>query len=145
VPRKSAVPVPTQIVCQCDSMVNLVPFADDHTVMIPVDVDRDPAGELVVVGGRAGYTVRPIRDDEEVDARLRRRAHWDTCPHIARWRDAMRTVGMGEAMPSHDPARIGPCARCHQRHSWHYGGPVSSPVCDRCRTKDGMTLMGENS
>lgn len=142
-PRENAIPTPTQITCQCQSMVRLVPFTDDHAVMIPVDVDRDPNGGLVVVGGRAGYTIRPVRDGEEPEGRFRRRAHWETCPHASRWRDAMRAAGVIGHTPTHDPMRAGPCARCRQRHPWHYGGPVASPVCDRCRVGDGMPSMGE--
>lgn len=124
-------------------MVTLVPFTGDHAVMVPVDVDRDPAGDLVVVGSRAGFTVRPVVDGEEPEGRLRRRAHWGACPHQRRWRGVMRSVGIG-AVGERDPARIGPCARCGQRHPWHYGGPIASPVCDRCRTSAGMPPMGEN-
>jgi hypothetical protein len=124
-------------------MVNLVPFTGDHAVIIPVDVDRDPDGGLIVLGSKAGYTTRPVRDGEEAEGRFRRRAHWDTCPHRSHWRDVMRSVGIGNGDPSHDPMRDGPCARCRQRHPWHYGGPIASPVCDRCRAKDGMPLLGE--
>lgn len=142
-PRETAIPALKQINCQCGSMVTLVPFSGDHTVMIPVDVDRDPDGGLVVVGSKAGYTIRPVAEGEEPEGRFRRRAHWDTCPHISRWRDAMRAAGVVGHAPTSDPMRAGPCARCRERHPWHYGGPVASPVCDRCRAKDGMPLMGE--
>lgn len=140
--RKQA--APETKVCTCQSMVNLVPYTDDHSVMIPVDVDRDPDGGLVIVGSRSGHTVRPVRDGEVVDVRLRRRAHWDTCPNPSLWKGAMVSVGViADQDSSHDATRIGPCARCRQRHPWHYGGPVASPVCDRCRAEDGMALMGE--
>lgn len=143
-PRKTAVPDSTQITCQCGSMVILVPFTDDHTVMIPVDVDRDPAGDLVVVGSRVGFTIRPVGDGEEPEGRFRRRAHWGTCPHQSRWRNAMRAAGVGGLSTAYDPMRAGPCARCRRRHPWHYGGPIASPVCDRCRAEEGAPLMGEN-
>jgi hypothetical protein len=142
VPR-DVIPAPQQTVCQCKSMINMVPFTSDHTVMIPVDIHRDPDGDLIVVGSRAGYTVRPIQAGEEVEVRFRRQAHWKTCPHVSRWRDVMRSIGIGGPAPSHDSTRAGPCARCHQRHPWRYGGPVASPVCDRCRSAAGEPLMGE--
>jgi hypothetical protein len=116
VPREAAVAAPRQITCQCGVMVTLVTFTGDHTVMIPVDHDRNPAGGLVIVGSEAGYTVRPVACDEEPEARLLRRAHWDTCPHVARWRDAMRAAGVVGHDPAYDPMRAGPCARCLQRH-----------------------------
>jgi hypothetical protein len=132
-----------QISCLCGSPVNLVPFIDDHSVMIPVEPGRDPSGGLVVVGSKEGHTIRPIRDGETVEDRFRRRAHWDACPRRSRWRDAMRAAGVGGTAPSREPERAGPCARCRRRHPWHYGGPVASPVCDRCRGEAGMPPMGE--
>ena len=102
-PRETAIPALKQINCQCGSMVTLVPFSGDHTVMIPVDVDRDPDGGLVVVGSKAGYTIRPVAEGEEPEGRFRRRAHWDTCPHISRWRDAMRAAGVVGHAPTSDP------------------------------------------
>lgn len=141
-PRRN-VPMPKQITCSCGSMVNLVPFIGDYTVMIPVDVDRDLDGGLVVVGNKAGYMIRPIQDGEAVEWRFRRRAHWDTCPNQSCWWDVMRSVGIAGREPSHDPMRSGPCARCRRRHPWNYGGPVSSPVCDRCRKRDGLPIFGE--
>lgn len=142
-PRDTAASAPKQITCQCGSMVTLVPFTGDPTVMIPVDVDRDPAGDLVIVGSKAGYTIRPARDGADPEGRFRRRAHWGTCPHVARWRDAMRSVGVGGPGLTYDPTRAGPCARCRERHPWRYGGPIASPVCDRCRAETGRPLMGE--
>lgn len=143
-PRETAVPTQKQITCQCGAMVTLVPFTYDHTVMIPVDVDRDPTGDLLVVGSRAGFTIRPVVEGEEPEGRFRRHAHWNACPHPSRWRSVMRTVGVGGTAPTHDPTRAGPCAKCRRRHPWHYGGPIASPVCDRCRAEDGSPLMGEN-
>lgn len=141
-PRDTTIPAPKQITCQCGSMVNLVPFTGDHTVMVPVDVDKDPDGGLVIVGSRVGFTIRSVADGEEPEGRFRRRAHWDVCPHPARWWDVKRVV-VGLPTSDHDPFRVGPCARCRQRHPWRYGGPIASPVCDRCRAEKGESLMGE--
>lgn len=139
--REAVIPSPRQTACRCGSMVNLVPFTDDVSVMIPVDVDRDPSGGLVIVGSRAGFTIRPVRDGEAPEERFRRRAHWDTCPHLGHWRETMRAVGIGVSVL--DPMRAGPCVGCWQRHPWHYGGPIASPLCDRCRVARGMEPMGE--
>lgn len=141
--REVAVPQSRRIACICGSAIAVVPFTGDHAVMVPIDVDRDPDGGLVVVGSRAGFTIRPLADGEVVEGRFRRRAHWDTCPHRSRWHDVMRAVGVAGAGSAHDPMRAGPCARCFERHPWHYGAPIASPVCDRCRAKAGMPLMGE--
>jgi len=111
--------------------------------MVPVDVDKDPEGGLVIVGSRVGFTVRPVAAGEKPEGRFRRRAHWDVCPHPARWRDVRRSVVGSPTSSAHDPFRAGPCARCRQRHPWHYGGPIASPVCDRCRSERGEPLMGE--
>jgi hypothetical protein len=124
-------------------MINLVPLTSDTTMMVPIDVDRDPTGDLVIVGSRAGYTARPVRDGEEPEGRFRRRAHWGVCQHVARWRDVMRAAGVVGPTTTHDPSRAGPCVRCRVWHPWRYGGPIASPVCDRCRAETGAPLMGE--
>jgi hypothetical protein len=142
VPRDTTVPAMSQATCLCGLMINFVPFTGDSSVMIPVDVDTDPEGSLVLVGSRAGFTIRPVAAGEAPEGRFRRRAHWDVCPHAARWRDIRRVVA-GSPTSAYDPARVGPCARCGERHPWHYGGPVSSPVCDRCRAEKGEPLLGE--
>jgi hypothetical protein len=145
-PRRSAkpsVPESVQISCICASPITMVPFTGNHEVMIPINVGRDPAGGLVIVGSSAGYTIRPLNEGEDPDGRFRRRAHWDTCPHRGRWRKVMLAVGIDGGPSASDPARIGPCVRCRQHHPWRYGGPVASPVCDRCRAEDGRPLMGE--
>ena len=143
--RDQTIPAPSQITCQCGAMVNLVSFTGDITVRIPVDIDHDSGGDLVVVGSRAGYTIRPVRNGEVPEDRFRRHAHWDGCPHVERWREVKRSVGLGATgiRSDHDSSRIGPCARCGNRHPWRYGGPVASPVCDRCREAAGEPLMGE--
>lgn len=143
-PRETAVPAARHISCMCGASIALVPFAGCHDVMVPIDVDRDQDGSLVVVGSRAGYTIRPVAEGEAPEGRFRRHAHWDTCPHQNRWRDVMIAVGVAGVTSAYDPMRAGPCARCFERHPWHYGGPIASPVCDRCRAKAGMPLMGEN-
>ena len=146
-PRRTT-QAPKQISCTCGSLVFLVPFTTDPTVMIPVDVDRDPAGDLVAVGGRNGFTVRMVIANEVPEERFRRRAHWATCPrpHVAQWGNAMRAAGVDTTEDvRHDPMRYGPCVRCRQRHPWHYGGPVASPVCDRCRSAAGLPVMGEHN
>lgn len=142
---REAIPAPSQITCQCGTMVNMVPFTGDVTVRIPVDIDRTPGGGLVVVGSRTGYTIRSVREGEVPEERFRRHAHWDGCPHVDRWAAVKRSVGLGDTgvRPGHDPARVGPCARCGNRHPWRYGGPIASPVCDRCREATGEPLMGE--
>lgn len=136
----TAIPAPKQKVCPCQGLINLVPWADDTSVLIPVDVDRDPDGSLLIIGSRRGFTVRPLREDETSDPKLRRRAHWDRCPRRGLWGVTLERIGL---RPSPDRDRSGPCALCGQRHPWHYGGPIASPLCDACRTVKGLHPMGE--
>lgn len=117
----------------------MVPWLHDVSVRIPVDVGRDPHGSLVVVGGRNGFAVRLRGHDEEPAAPLRRRAHWDVCPHQRVWHEVMTAIGLRQSVAD----RSGTCAICRRRHPWHYGGPVASPVCDRCRAERGLSTIGE--
>jgi len=120
-------------------MIVMAPWSEDVSVLMPVDVDRDPEGDLLVVGSRQGFTIRPLRNNEQVSESLRRRAHWATCPHHGDWVETMARLGLRRSAAS----RVGPCAVCRQRHPWHYGGPISSPLCDRCRVERGHEPMGE--
>jgi len=120
-------------------MITLVPWTVDVGVRIPVDVDRDPVGSLVVVGSRQGFTVRLLLEDELPQATMRRRAHWETCPYQQDWAETMTRLCL--RVSSVD--RSGPCAICGRRHAWRYGGPIASPVCDPCRVEQGWEPMGE--
>lgn len=138
---KSEIPPPERRACRCGSMITLAPWTEDTAVLIPVDVDRDPEGDLVVVGSRRGFTVRLLLDGEQPQASLRRRAHWAVCPHQRDWVGVMTRLGLRRPRVEED--RAGMCAACGRRHAWRYGGPIASPVCDRCRMERGHEIMGE--
>ena len=137
--KPSPVPSITQRTCQCGSMIKMVPWFRDVSVLIPVDVDRDPEGSLVVVGSRGGYTIRLLEDVESPAANMRRRAHWDVCPHQIMWNETLVRVGLRSVSVD----RSGPCVICWQRHPWRYGGPIAYRRGDRCRAKKGLPLMEE--
>lgn len=122
----------TSRACRCGSMIKMVPWANDINILIPVDVDKDPKGDLVIVGRNGRFTVRLVVAGETPAEGLRRRAHWGVCPHRQDWHGAMSSVGLLAV------DRSGPCAACHQRHPYRYGGPIASPLCDTCRAEKGL-------
>lgn len=136
--RHSRVPARQQRSCVCGSMIIMIPWSQDPSVLIPIDPDRDPMGSLVMVGSRDGYTVELAALDPPPPENLQRRAHWDVCPKPDVWQDAKARVipGMGRD-------RAGPCAVCGQRHPYRYGGPVASTLCDPCRKARGLPPIRE--
>jgi len=139
--RSGSIPETSRSTCPCGAMINLIPLATDHSVMIPVDVGRDDGGELLLVGRRAGTTVRLIGPDDVTAPRDRRRAHWGLCPSTDRWASARLAAGVPGPDPAVDPSRSGPCSACSQQHPLRYGGPVASPLCDRCRKQHGLPAI----
>jgi hypothetical protein len=122
-------------------MITLVPYTDDHAVLIPVDLGRDPEGSLIIVGTRGGFTVRPVRPTD-TDGTQRRRPHWEVCPHPRQWDQVRRDTGI---LPTRGyGTRSGPCVTCRREHPARYGGPVASPLCDPCREARGLTPIGTN-
>lgn len=130
--RATTTPAGTQRSCQCGSMIHMVPWIQDTSVLIPVDVGHDAEGSLIVVGNRGQFTVRLADPDDQVPASSRRRAHWDVCPHSQRWHSTLAALGLRTM------DRSGPCVSCRQRHPYRYGGPVASPLCASCRADKGL-------
>lgn len=135
---RSKIPAPKQCCCQCGSMITMVPWSGNHSILIPIDIDREPTGGLVIVGSRDGYTVELATLDPEPPANIRRRAHWDVCPRPEQWQGIRARV-----VPGLGGDRTGPCARCGQRHPYRYGGPVASTLCDPCRRSKGLPSIKE--
>lgn len=128
--------------CSCGVLIAMAPMAGDTQVLVPVDRDSIGSGDLTVVHRRAGYSVRLAEPGD--DSRMRRVGHWATCSDPTRWRGVQRALGMDVPDEAgYDSRRSGPCARCHEVHAWHYGGPVATKVCDRCRRAEGRPLVGE--
>lgn len=132
-----------RVTCSCGSTVWLLPTPRGGTM--PVDVGRDPTGNLVAVrlGPRRGWGVRALTDRERAEGTQlpRYTAHWTTCPRAEQYRRTARKTAPDTWPTRPQPAahlRHGPCARCRGPNPHCYGPGPSSPLCDTCRAEKGI-------
>lgn len=121
--------------CPCGAKIMLLPTPSGATM--PVDVGRDPHGNLVAVqipGKGWGVRVLTDRERDEGTTQPRYTPHWSTCPQPEQYRATARNPGTGPArLVTAGPTREGPCARCRQPHPNRYGPGPASPLCASCR------------
>ncbi|MCZ7478833.1 hypothetical protein [Micromonospora sp. WMMC273] len=126
--------------CSCGSMVVLLPTPAGPAV--PVDLGRDPAGNLVTVRlGRRGWGVRELTEQEKARGTHLPRftAHWSTCPSPEQYRVLARRTAPG-TFPARPARRVrwGPCTGCGDQHPRAYGTVASPSWCDGCRARKGI-------
>lgn len=112
---------------------------------LPVDVERDPNGNLEAVKIGKGWGVRVLTDSERTrpGSLPRYTTHWTTCPQPQQYRRRAHS-----AAPSTFPARAelaaqlsvrsGPCSVCRAPNPCRYGPGPASPLCPSCRTARGL-------
>ena len=123
--------------CQCGSMITMIPWDQDPTVVIPVDIGPDPDGGVITTMGRTGLVVRFLGSGDSTPGSSLR-AHWVVCPHQSRWHSTMEKTGHRAARQAN---RAGPCSRCGSLNPHRYGGPVASPLCNSCREASGLNAI----
>lgn len=128
--RKPATKIVQKKFCKCGSMITMVAWHEDNTVLIPVDTAPGKNGDITttVVGGTL---VARFVDNQEASLR----AHWNVCPYQSQWHATMEKTGHRKA---HEANRAGPCSRCGALNPYRYGGPIASPLCGECRKARGL-------